>query len=76
MPFSKRLYLKKMHNSPKPERGRRAMNTEIYGKMNQGKEKKVRELTASVSTSVSEIMRQFTEYWKTRRAGICLEDIL
>ncbi len=76
MLYRKRFCLREMRNAPKPESGRNAMKGAIPVKTDEVKKKKHKGLHGATGKKASDIMREMMGIWESRKAGICLEDIL
>ncbi len=76
MLYRKRFCLREIRNSPKPESGRSAFRNAMPAKTGEGKKKKLKRMPGSAAKKVSDIMREVMDIWESRKAGICLEDIL
>ena len=73
MTFKKKSFPRGQRKSLKKEQGKMPLQNVISFKINDQEKKLLEKLTQSTSKSVSDIMREALNVWKSNRAKLCLE---
>jgi len=73
MTYKKKSFPRGQRKSLKKENGKMPLQNVVSFKINDQEKKLLENLTQSTSKSVSDIMREALNVWKSKRARLCLE---
>ncbi len=73
MSYSKKLFIRESKTARKKRKETEQLQNVISLRINDEEKKALEKLTKSTSKSISEIMREAIDQWRTRRRKLCMD---